>query len=351
MTRASFPTVKSAHWPALDLSLWLASQKKAGLFEPAGFAASWRPATLKGCERGYGVYLGWLAATGALDPAAHPLDRVSRDQIRGFVEAYRVGRSELTLAATLRGIAYVLRAVDPPDGIGWLTKLAHRMVNTSKPSRAKLPRMARISELVALGERLMAEGRDDLLKGQRRGAPIYRDGLMIALLSLRPLRLSNLASLRLGKTFLVDGAGIRLDIPATEMKKGVPYTCFIPGRLEQAFRFYLDKVRPHLLARGDNQDQDWLWIGRRGRKLLPNNISTRISELTLRHLGRPVSPHLFRDCAATEIALEDPAHIGITRNLLGHATLASSQKFYNQATSVTAFAHHAEVIRKLRGEE
>ncbi len=73
--------------------------------------------------------------------------------------------------------------------------------------------------------------------------------------------------------------------------------------------------------------------------------------LTKKYLGKPVSPHLFRDCAATEIALEDPKHIGITKPVLGYATLASSQRFYNQATSFSSFRRHGDVIRRLRNDQ
>jgi site-specific recombinase XerC len=81
-----------------------------------------------------------------------------------------------------------------------------------------------------------------------------------------------------------------------------------------------------------------------------NDISIRVTKTTRKYLGRDLSPHLFRDCAATEVALERPELIGMTKHLLGHMTLASSQKFYNQATSFTAFSRHADVIRKLREE-
>jgi integrase/recombinase XerD len=45
---------------------------------------------------------------------------------------------------------------------------------------------------------------------------------------------------------------------------------------------------------------------------------------------------LFRDCAATSVAIHDPAHIGIASPLLGHRTETTTERFYNQARSVEA---------------
>jgi hypothetical protein len=53
-------------------------------------------------------------------------------------------------------------------------------------------------------------------------------------------------------------------------------------------------------------------------------------------LGRPINPYLFRDCAATSVAIDDPRHIGIAWRLLGHRTPKTTEQYYNQARSVEA---------------
>jgi integrase len=58
--------------------------------------------------------------------------------------------------------------------------------------------------------------------------------------------------------------------------------------------------------------------------------------LTRAHLGRDLSPHLFRDCAATSIAVRDPEHGGIIKDDLGHTTFKTGEKFYNQADMTSA---------------
>ncbi|WBX82985.1 tyrosine-type recombinase/integrase [Sphingosinicella microcystinivorans] len=350
MTRQAFPSLKVEQWPECDRRLWQKAHQASGPFDDDGLAAGWRPTTLRGCERAYGVWLRWLEDDGKLDLPLHPCDRISRERIKAFLDAYEVGRAELTVAGTLRDIAYVLRACAPPDGVAWLTKLAHRMVNRARPSRPKLPRIARARDIIALSGSLMEEGLEKLRKGQRGGAQLYRDGLIIGLLISRPLRRCNLAGLRLGRNMFIDDLGVRVAIPKEETKKGIPVDGYMPKWLEPALFTYLDRVRPVLL-KGAADDDGWLWISRRGGRLSADDISVRVTRTTRKHLGRDLSLHLFRDCAATEVALEDPAHIGINKAILGHATLASSQRYYNQATSFTAFSRYQDVVRRLRDED
>lgn len=350
MSRQCISPLKLEQWPAADRGRWLIAQKPAGLFDRDSLAASWRPATVANSERGYGIYLAWLASREQLDPNIHPCERVSEEWIRAFLDVYSLGRSERTVAGTIRDIAYVLRACAPPDGVGWLTKLAHRLVNTAKPARDKASRMARPDELLDLADHLMAEGLPDLEVDRHRGVPLYRDGLMMALLAYCPLRRRNLATLRIGHSIVFATGGARICYAGKETKAGRAIDWAVPEVLLPAFDVYLNKVRPIPLRYVD-KDEGWLWLGRWGRPMSETSISHRITGLTLQYLGKPVSPHLFRDCAATQIALEDPKHIGITKSVLGHATLASSQKFYNQATSFSAFARYQDVIRKLRNDE
>src|SRR3546814_8214783 len=55
--------------------------------DDAGFAAGWRPPTIRGCERGYGMWAGWLGRTGQLDPLTHPWDRVTRERVKAFIRS------------------------------------------------------------------------------------------------------------------------------------------------------------------------------------------------------------------------------------------------------------------------
>jgi len=78
------------------------------------------------------------------------------------------------------------------------------------------------------------------------------------------------------------------------------------------------------------------------------SVYCHIVELTRERLGRAINPHLFRDCAATTIAAEDPLHVHITRNILGHTSLTTSERYYNQARSLNAFRTHQREVHARR---
>jgi hypothetical protein len=43
---------------------------------------------------------------------------------------------------------------------------------------------------------------------------------------------------------------------------------------------------------------------------------------------------MFRDCAATTIAIARPGQIGVERDPLGHASLHTTNTYYRQARSI-----------------
>ena len=79
-----------------------------------------------------------------------------------------------------------------------------------------------------------------------------------------------------------------------------------------------------------------------------DGIYYRITKLTLRHLGRSIHPHLFRDCAATSLAIEDPRHVRIAASLLGHRRFRTTERFYIQARNIEASRIMQKFLLSLR---
>ena len=69
---------------------------------------------------------------------------------------------------------------------------------------------------------------------------------------------------------------------------------------------------------------------------------------TERAFGVSLPPHWFRDAAATTIAVEDPKHVGDAHLVLGHASLTTTERFYNQARSLEASRRHQAMLADLR---
>jgi integrase len=69
-----------------------------------------------------------------------------------------------------------------------------------------------------------------------------------------------------------------------------------------------------------------------------------ICQRTKANFGQSVSPHLFRDGAATFFALNAPESIGSASALLGHAD-PKTLRHYNQAGSILAGRRLASVLQ------
>jgi integrase/recombinase XerD len=69
---------------------------------------------------------------------------------------------------------------------------------------------------------------------------------------------------------------------------------------------------------------------------------------TRRAFGKAIWPHLFRDCAVTELVDSAPEEIGIAPDLLGHADLQTTRKHYIHAQGMTAHLRMQEAIAARR---
>ncbi len=98
------------------------------------------------------------------------------------------------------------------------------------------------------------------------------------------------------------------------------------------------------------QVSDFLWISKDGHRMRDHHVSKRIVKVTKRELGIPISPHLFRHCAATSIAETSPELARIIRPLLAHTRITTSERYYNRASVLQASRRHADAIQNLKAE-
>jgi hypothetical protein len=61
-----------------------------------------------------------------------------------------------------------------------------------------------------------------------------------------------------------------------------------------------------------------------------------------------VNTHLFRDCVATTIAYDDPAHIRVCARVLGHSRFSTTEGHDNVAKTVSAADHYHDLIEAIR---
>jgi integrase/recombinase XerD len=341
------------NWPHGDRQLWRAASVPASILDEGGAAARCTPSTVRLGLDAYNAWLKHLDRRGDLPTHERPATRITKSRIQAFIEELRITLADATIAMRLHHLHRMVQVMDGEGAkeVAWLSRLARRISTTAKSSRSKTPRLVHSRVLYVLGLSLMElENMEAALT--RNSAVRYRDGLMIAMLACRPLRLGELLALRIDETLRKEGECYVVYLEPHQTKSKRRLQVQYPAALTQFIDFYVARVRSKLTrAQEGASDGDLFWLNRRGRAMSRNHVSHRISKLTYVHLGRDISPHLFRDCAATSIAIHDPAHIGISKNVLGHATCRTGEKHYNQADTISAMRRFQSAIRGHRFEE
>jgi integrase/recombinase XerD len=105
-----------------------------------------------------------------------------------------------------------------------------------------------------------------------------------------------------------EGGGWQIRFASAETKTGEPIDAPFPTGLVPYLERYLDHYRTLLM--GERYRGERVWIGYRFKPEASHTIGITIAERTKRAFGRRVNPHLFRDCAATSIAVHDPITCG-----------------------------------------
>jgi len=337
-------------WPEQDRFTWEAGMRPARLFEKKSAGAEWSPRSRIKTAKGYGRWLCWLEQKGLLDPALTPGARVTIPLIADYVATLSASCAPYTVVCRLQELYDALRVLAPDTDWHWLAELCRRLRHRAEPVRNKRARLRATPDLVDLGRRMMKSA--ERVKGwsRRRRAVQYRDGLMIAVRAYRPLRLANFTSIVLGAHLVQQRRGWWFQFTASEMKAKRPYEVAFPTALVPELERYLAVHRPVLLARENGQfgpGTDALWVSEVGTMLESGALAARIRKHTEEAFGASLPPHWFRDATATTIAEEDPKHICDAHQILGN-TLATTQKYYNQADSLEASRRHQAVLAALR---
>ena len=153
---------------------------------------------------------------------------------------------------------------------------------------------------------------DEALKlpitGHKQREIQYRDGLLLALLSLWPIRRRSLAALTVSRHVEFDDLGVNILLHPSDTKAKRPESFRVPEPLLPYLRRYLEEIRPRLVARSNH---DGFWASYRGRALGSCQIYDIARTRTLQKFGKAMGLHDFRRAAATFVAMDAPDKIGL----------------------------------------
>jgi integrase/recombinase XerD len=208
-------------------------------------------------------------------------------------------------------------------------------------------------EIVAQGYRMMDEAEDSGALSELGRAALYRDGLLLVFLAYHPLRLRNLASLRIGHHLLVQEDRIVLRIEASETKARKRMEQVLSPRLALAVRRYIDRYRGALVRAGGRWHApaaDALWVSRDGSPCDAQTLRNIVRKRSAGPNGRPLSPHLFRSMAATAVSIEAPDSVDLIPAILSHRSHRTGEQYYNLASSLDASRTFGGALDEIRKE-
>jgi integrase len=324
-------------WPEADRRRWLRACF-AGDFldDEVGARSGHAQISNAKAAKGYGRYLNHLSLVEpeALDEA--PADRITPERVRAYVDSLiAIGNSTYTILARLQELGEVAKVMDPNRDWSFINRLASTVRARHRPAREKT-NLRPSNELVDLGFELIREAQG--LVGLD-AAIIHRDGLLVGFLALIPLRRRNLADLVLETTLVREGAAWIVAFGEDDTKTHAPFEIGLPDILRIPLETYLDKHRPVLMTRSGRWArpvEDPLWVSKDGSPMTQMAIYDRIRARTKEKFGVAINPHLFRDAAATTMAIADPANVRLAAPLLGHRTFTTTEKYYRQARAEEA---------------
>jgi len=336
-------------WPRPDRAALDAALLAGDLLDPGGAFGHLSDQRKMDVRKGYGRWLSFLANVSAVGDINNGLDHMSKDNLKAFIARLQTYLAPYSVAHYVMQLATAVRAMKPDHEMEYLDNAARHLWRTAKPKQDKRKRLKPTKDLYELGFDLMSLGQVAL--DPISAAADFRDGLMIAFLAARPVRLANLAAIEINGHLQRQGKEWWLTFPTTEVKNRRHLEFPLPRDLEDPLQMYLSRHRPILMTRNGRWNtgpHDGLWVSAHGSKLSAHRIETLIGMRTQDRFGHSVNPHLFRDAAATSVAIQDPDHVGIVTNILGHATFRTSERYYNQATSLEAARHFQAVIDGFR---
>ncbi|UWQ54034.1 tyrosine-type recombinase/integrase [Leisingera caerulea] len=334
-------------WPAADQTMWAALFADGGPLDGQGPLIHLRKTSRHTLSLRYGQWLKWIATTQPSTLACAPVKRVTCTRLVQWLSTLD-RLADMTRLMLVDGVLRVAMAAEP--GGDWFqeVKLRKRLkYHAGRGSQSrKHGRILSSAVLLESGLELV-ETSAQHLDHSLYAATDMRDGAMIALLALMPMRLRALAGLELGSSFIVGQDLILVSIPEDLSKTGQPWEAEVPPQAAAALRAYIDKARPLLAQRGQGNISS-LWLNRKGNGLRYAGIGRCIARQTLRMTGVRVPPHFFRDAAATTLARSSPESARLIRGVLGHKGFRTAERHYIHAQTIEAGRDYASLIARLK---
>jgi len=342
-----------------DLNNWISRLRGDDPLAEDAVPRPLRPTTLK--HRTFQVRMFASALVHRNMPPERMTDLSILVEPANFREALRfmLERNDNKPTESIYGCATALKHVAehyvkvPSDQLNQLQQICSRIkVKTrglTAKNRKRLSQFddpANVAAFLQLPEKL--ESLASRLDG-RKTAVIMQMAIAIELLTMCPLRISNLASLKLGETIYWTRPGrqgrLIISIPPEIVKNNQPISFEVHKEIVPRLIRYLDNYRSLLF----DDSGDWLFPGRNCNAKQSGNLGKQIKEAIRKHTGLIVNVHSIRHITSKLYLNKHPGSLSVVQRVLGHSSIDTTTQNYTGFENQAAVQHFDETILQQRG--
>jgi site-specific recombinase XerD len=332
-------------WPEADRAGWHQACRPCSRLKRGGAASHLAEVTRNDLARRYGYFLDFLERTSRLDRPTAAAAQVTPENVQAYLAELQARVSSVTVYGSIYKLRRAAELIAQGFDFGWLAEIEKDLALVMQP-KSKLDRLVLAEVLLEAGLTLITEAenstRTDLARARR-----IRNGLMIALLAVHPMRLKNFADLELGRTMIDIKGSWWIVLPHQSTKSRRLDERRLPYMLKRYIDAYIGDYRP-ILMRSDGPAKA-LWLSsNHGGPMSYDGVERAISETTRSTIGVDVSPHLFRMSGASTAAVHGGHMPHLGSALLHHVDPRVTQEHYNRASSMSAAQTYAAITETYR---
>ena len=318
-------------WPPADRAAFQGAYEPGDLFDGTdGPGAHLAKGTRQMIRTTYRRWLGFLKATCPDDLSLSPSERITPERVRAFIDHLSAEVTPSTVAIVIARLYDAARLIAPMTDWAWLRSVKSRLQCLARPED-RFDRLVPPWQTLNFGIELMDAAMTMPTSGHKQREIQYRDGLLLTMCSIWPIRRRSIAALTVTHHLEFDGAGVNILLHPSDTKAKRAESFRVPEQLVPYLMRYLNDIRPALLG---IRRHDGLWA----------SYSARVTA----KFGKAMSLHDFRRAAATFLAIDAPEKIGLIPGVLQHASPDPGEQHYNLAPSMQAGRRVAEHLANTR---
>jgi integrase/recombinase XerD len=259
--------------------------------ETAGPGAHLAESSRKAIKFAYRRWLGFLKANYADDLSTAPAERITPERVRAFIEHLSAQIKPTSVAIAVAHLYFAARLIAPTTDWAWLRSVKSRLECLARPEDRfdrLVPPVETLDHGIELMDKALTLPPSD---GHKQREIQYRDGLLLALLTIWPIRRRGLAALTVSRHLEFDDGGVNILLYPSDAKAKRAESVRVPEQLLPYLTRYLKEIRPVLVGRSGH---DGLWGSFQGRPLIAGRLYDIARARIFAKFGKDMCLHDFR---------------------------------------------------------